>query len=57
MELSRGSDGTLTDGSGFGDGPFQIRSTAIDGQEVTESSPWPSGGLGGAFLEGAANFQ
>jgi len=36
-ELRRGGDGTLTDGSGFGDGPFTLRMTAIDGQVIEEN--------------------
>ncbi len=35
-ELSRGGDGTFTDASGFGDGPFTLRITAIDGQVIEE---------------------
>ncbi|MBU1238561.1 hypothetical protein KKF84_20105 [Myxococcota bacterium] len=37
VELRRGSDGTLTDDSGFGEGPFTLRVTAIDGQEIEEN--------------------
>lgn len=57
VALARGSDGTLTDSGGFGQGPFQIRSTSVDGQEVIDSFDWPSGGIAGAFLTGQANFQ
>lgn len=57
VELTRGGDGTLTDGSGFGAGKFTIRSTGIDGQQVVETFDWPSGGIAGAFLTGKANFQ
>lgn len=32
FELQRGTDGTFTDGGGFGAGPFTLRVTAIDGQ-------------------------
>ncbi|MFO0616728.1 MAG: hypothetical protein U0414_29310 [Polyangiaceae bacterium] len=35
--LDRGSDGTYTDNAGFGEGPFQIKLTSLDGQEVTSS--------------------
>jgi len=35
--LTRGSDGTLTDSSGFGAGAFQLRTTGTDGQTVTDS--------------------
>jgi expansin (peptidoglycan-binding protein) len=55
-ELERGTDGTLTDGSGFGEGPFSIRLTGVDGQEVTDELDWPSGGIAGQMLTGAGNF-
>jgi expansin (peptidoglycan-binding protein) len=55
--LTRGGDGTLTDGAGFGSGKFTIRTTGVDGQMVTESFDWPSSGLGGAFLTGTSNFK
>jgi len=35
-ELRRGGDGTFTDAGGFGDGPFTLRITAIDGQVIEE---------------------
>jgi hypothetical protein len=38
-ELARGTDGTLTEPSGFGEGPFTLRATAIDGQVVDEELP------------------
>jgi expansin len=56
-ELQRGTDGTLTDGSGFGMGTFSIRSTGVDGQQVTDTFTWPSAGIAGAFLTGKANFE
>jgi expansin (peptidoglycan-binding protein) len=56
-ELTRGSDGTLTDSSGFGMGSFSIRSTGIDGQQVVDTFAWPSAGIAGAFLTGQGNFQ
>ncbi len=37
IALQRGGDGALTYASGFGDGPFTLRVTAIDGQIVTDS--------------------
>ena len=37
VELKRGSDGTLTDGSGFGEGAFTLRITAIDGQAIEQA--------------------
>jgi expansin (peptidoglycan-binding protein) len=57
IELTRGSDGTLTDASGFGVGNFTIRSTGVDGTTVVEMFTWPSSGIAGAFLTGTANFQ
>jgi expansin (peptidoglycan-binding protein) len=39
IELQRGSDGTLTDASGFGDGAFTLRVTGIDGKSVTDMLP------------------
>lgn len=56
-ELQRGSDGTLTDGGGFGQGPFSIRLTGIDGSELVDEFAWPGGGIAGAVLEGAGNFE
>jgi expansin (peptidoglycan-binding protein) len=55
--LTRGSDGTLTDASGFGQGSFSIRSTGIDGQQVIDTFMWPPAGIGGAFEQGAGNFN
>jgi hypothetical protein len=56
--LTRGNgDGTATDGSGFGAGKFTIRSTGLDGQQVSDTFDWPSGGIAGAFLTGHGNFQ
>jgi expansin len=58
VALARGNgDGTLTDASGFGQGKFTIRSTGIDGQQVTDVFQWPSAGIAGAFLTGAGNFE
>jgi expansin (peptidoglycan-binding protein) len=58
VELARGNgDGTLTDASGFGQGKFTIRSTGVDGQQVTDVFQWPSAGVAGAFLTGAGNFE
>jgi expansin (peptidoglycan-binding protein) len=37
--LTRGTDGTLTDAAGFGDGPFTLRVTAQGGQSVTDALP------------------
>jgi expansin (peptidoglycan-binding protein) len=57
VELARGGDGTLTDGAGFGQGSFTIRTTGVDGQVVTERFAWPASGIAGAFLTGTQNFQ
>ncbi len=37
VELERGTDGTLTDASGFGEGAFTLRLTGIDEQVLTDS--------------------
>jgi expansin len=37
--LTRGTDGTLTDASGFGEGAFTLRVTATSGQIVTDEIP------------------
>lgn len=50
-------NGTVTDDGGFGNGSFTIRLTAVDGQVVTDTFTWPSGGIAGAFLTGKANFN
>jgi expansin len=55
--LERGSDGTLTDDSGFGEGMFTIRATGIDGQQYTDTFPWPAAGIAGQMLTGQGNFQ
>lgn len=55
-ELTRGTDGSLTDASGFGQGSFSIRSTGVDGTAVVDMFTWPSAGIAGAFLTGAGNF-
>lgn len=39
VALARAGDGTLTDASGFGDGAFSLRFTAMDGQVVTDDLP------------------
>jgi expansin (peptidoglycan-binding protein) len=50
-------DGSLTDGNGFGQGSFTIRSTGVDGQTVTDTFDWPSGGVADALLTGKGNFH
>jgi expansin (peptidoglycan-binding protein) len=57
VELERGSDGTLTDPGGFGEGPFTLRLTGIDGQVVTDTFEWPAAGIAGQMLRGDGNFQ
>jgi expansin (peptidoglycan-binding protein) len=57
VALDRGSDGTLTDASGFGAGTFTIRLTGVDGQQITDTFPWPSAGIAGQMLNGHGNFQ
>src|SRR5262249_39838215 len=54
--LDRGGDGTLTDGGGFGNGMFSIRLNGVDGQQVTDTFPWPASGIAGATLMGQGNF-
>ena len=54
--LTRGGDGTLTDGSGFGQGPFSLRVTGVDGAEIVDAFDWPAAGIAGAFLTGKTNF-
>jgi expansin (peptidoglycan-binding protein) len=55
-ELQRGSDGTLTDAAGFGQGTFSIRTTGIDNTQVVDTFQWPSAGIAGQMLTGAGNF-
>ncbi|HVW28468.1 MAG TPA: hypothetical protein VHC69_24055 [Polyangiaceae bacterium] len=56
VTLQRGRDGTLTDASGFGQGPFSIRATSVDGKQIEDSFDWPSSGIAGAMLSGSGNF-
>lgn len=56
VALVRGPDGTLTDAAGFGEGPFTLTLTGVDGQVVSAAFPWPTGGVGGATLT-TANFR
>lgn len=39
VAMVRGTDGTLTDASGFGAGSFTLRITAMDGQVITDTQP------------------
>jgi expansin len=54
IEMARGTDGTLTDASGFGDGAFTFRLTAMDGQALTDTLP---GFSPGQILESTQQFQ
>lgn len=46
VPLDWGSDGTVTDASGFGEGEFSIRLTAVDGQTIIDTFPgFEPGGL------------
>jgi expansin (peptidoglycan-binding protein) len=56
VALTRGSDGTLTDASGFGAGAFTLRLTGIDGTQVSDTFTWPAAGIAGATLSGQGNF-
>lgn len=57
VELARAGDGTLTDASGFGEGPFTITLTGVDGQTVSDTFDWPAAGIAGQMLVGAGNFE
>jgi expansin (peptidoglycan-binding protein) len=39
VTMARGTDGTLTDASGFGAGSFTLRITAMDGQVIADTQP------------------
>jgi hypothetical protein len=54
VELERADDGTLTDASGFGDGPFTLRLTAMDGQVITDELP---GFKAGALVKSMKQFE
>ena len=54
--LARGGDGTLTDGTGFGNGAFMLKLTGVDGQVVTDMFAWPAAGIAGATLTGNGNL-
>jgi hypothetical protein len=51
----RGSDGTLTDGCGFGSGNFTLRPSGFDGQQITDSFAGPAAGIAGQTLTGQGN--
>jgi hypothetical protein len=54
VELQRGSDGTLTDPSGFGTGAFTLRLTAMDGQIITDEL---AGFEPGELVESTKQFE
>jgi hypothetical protein len=54
VPLARANDGTLTDASGFGDGPFSFRLTGMDGQVVSDDLP---GFEPGALVESTKQFE
>ncbi len=54
VALTRAGDGTLTDASGFGDGPFTLRLTSMDGQVVTDDQP---GFKAGSLVQSAKQFR
>ncbi len=54
IELERAGDGTLTDPSGFGEGAFTLRLTAMDGQVITEELP---GFTAGQLVESSKQFE
>jgi hypothetical protein len=57
VALTRASDGTVTDASGFGAGTFTIRLTGMDGQQISDTFSWPASGIAGQMLDGQGNFQ
>ena len=57
VALTRGTDGTLTDNAGFGKGPFTIKITGVDEQELTDTFDWPASGVAGQTLESKGNLQ
>jgi hypothetical protein len=54
VELARAGDGTLTNPSGFGDGPFTLRLTAMDGQVITDDQP---GFKAGTLVKSTKQFE
>jgi expansin len=54
FELRRGTDGTLTDDGGFGEGAFTLRLTALDGQVISETF---DSFEAGALLESEQQFE
>jgi len=56
LDLTRASDGTVTDASGFGQGDFTLELSGVDGQTVTDTFSWPTAGIAGQLLIGTGNF-
>jgi len=56
VALTRASDGTLNDASGFGQGPFTFRLTGVDGSIHTDTFQWPASGIAGITLAGSGNL-
>lgn len=54
IEMTRGDDGTLTDGSGFGEGPFTLRIVAMDGQVIEEQF---DGFVPGELVQSTQQFE
>jgi expansin len=54
IELARGTDGTLTDASGFGQGPFTLRLTGSDGQVIEDEL---DGFTPGALVDSGVQFD
>jgi hypothetical protein len=54
IELDRGTDGTLTDATGFGEGAFTLRITAIDGQVLEDDL---DGFEPGALVDSGLQFE
>ena len=54
VALKRGTDGTLIDEAGFGEGPFSLKVTAFDGQVVTDTF---DGFTPGAVLTSKGQFE
>jgi expansin (peptidoglycan-binding protein) len=50
VALARGSDGTLTDATGFGKGAFTLQLTGVDGRVLSDTFDWPAGGIAGQLL-------
>jgi expansin (peptidoglycan-binding protein) len=56
--LPRDPDGSIyAHDPGFGIGPFTLRVTGSDGQQLTDDFSWPSAGIGGQLLTGQGNFR